>query len=65
MAYHVNEDKPANKATVHKDGCDDVQVRTKLPKNGKWYEYINLRDEAMEVARNTGRRVKKCANCKP
>lgn len=63
MVYHVNEDKPTNKATVHKSSCKHAQKRTKLTRNGRWYEYLNSRDEAVEVAHSTGRRDIKEAGC--
>ena len=54
MAYHVNEDKGDNAATVHKDGCGHIS-QYKQPKDGRWYYDIASREEALEVARNTGR----------
>ena len=66
MVYHVNEDKPTNTARVHKDGFSCTRKREKKLENGRWYGPLNSKDEALEVARNTGRRkVKKCKVCKP
>ena len=58
MAYHVNDDIPTKITMVHRDSCKEAQVRTKLPQNGKWYEYLprnNSKDEALEIAHSTGR----------
>ena len=68
MAYHVNDDIPTKITMVHRDSCKEAQVRTKLPQNGKWYEYLNSKDEALEIAmvhHSTGRYAKECTNCNP
>ena len=56
MVYHVNEDKGDNAATVHKDGCGHAKDRDKQREDGQWYSDIVSLEEALEIARNTGRR---------
>ena len=66
MVYYVNEDKAHNSATIHKDGCRHAKDRDKQRKDGRWYCGITSKEEALEVARNTGRGdVKECKVCKP
>ena len=63
MAYHVNEDKPTNKATVHTVGCSHTPKQVKKPQNGKWHGPFNTKGEALETARNTDRRDVEEAGC--
>ena len=63
MVYHVNEDKGDNAATVHKDGCGHAKDRAKQREDGQWYGRLTSKDEALAVARNTGRRVVREHDC--
>lgn len=65
-SYYVNEDKPTNRATVHRDDCLHAVDRSKSKQNGGWYGPFDTKDEALRVARNTGRRdVREDPTCKP
>ena len=50
MAYHVNDDIPTKITMVHRDSCKEAQVRTKLPQNGKWYEYLSEKQYSKRYA---------------
>ena len=64
-SYYVNEDKPTNRATVHRDGCPYAATRSKSKQNGGWYGPFDTKDEALLVARNTGRKdVREDPYCK-
>ena len=64
--YYVNEDKPTNRATIHRDDCLYAANRSKSKQNGGWYGPFDTKDEALRVARNTGRRdVREDPTCKP
>ncbi len=63
--YHVNEDYPTNRATVHDTStCSHAQIRRKKPETGQWHGPFESYDEARRFARNTGRRdIKSCPDC--
>ena len=63
MVYYVNEDKGDNAATIHRDGCSYAMERDKKKQNGEWHGPFTSKDEALEVAQNTGRRDVKEAEC--
>ena len=63
MVYYVNEDKGDNAATIHRDDCPYATERGKKPENGKWHGPLTSIEEALEIARNTGRRDVKKAEC--
>lgn len=64
-SYYVNEDKPTNRATVHRDDCPYADSRSKSKQNGGWYGPFDSNDEALRVARGTGRAtVRECPFCK-
>ena len=66
LSFYVNEDKPTNRARIHRDNCPHAANRSKSKQNGGWYGPFDTKDEALRVARNTGRRdVKECPVCKP
>ena len=64
--FYVNEDKPTNRATIHRDYCLYAANRSKSKKTGGWYGPFDSKDEALRVARNTGRRdVREDPTCNP
>lgn len=66
MGYHVNVDKPSGSATIHRVNDDPrCQPREKDEKDGYWVEHIPTREEALQVAENSGLRVHLCGVCKP
>ena len=66
MAFWVNEDKPLNKATVHRDDCSSGVPRRKLERDGRWHGPFDSKDAASSTARRTGRRtVAECLVCEP
>ena len=65
-SYYVNEDKPTNRAIVHRDDGPCEVPRPKLERDGKWYGPCDTKDEALRAARNTGRKIaRECQICKP
>ena len=66
MAFWVNEDKGNNSAITHRDDCPHGAPNCKKEQNGRWYGPYDTENEAMQVARNTGRKIAKvCTKCKP
>ncbi len=55
-SYYVNEDKPTNRAIVHRDDGPCEVPRPKLERDGKWHGPFDTKDEALRVARGTGRK---------
>ena len=64
MPYWVNEDRPTNRAIIHRDDCPHGAPQYKKPEDGKWHgPYATLR-EAKRVAYGTGRSiVRGCETC--
>lgn len=59
MSFWVNEDKGDNSAIIHRDDCPCNVPRYKKPEDGKWHGPYDTENEAMQVARNTGRKIVK------
>jgi hypothetical protein len=63
MNYWVNEDKPTNKATIHKGTRCGPQEKN--PRDGQWHPAED-KASAYSIARDTGRAVvRECLVCKP
>ena len=65
--YVVNEDKPQNKALVHKSECRFFTARRpKRQQDGGWSRQYMTRDQAFAFAHATGRAdVRGCGVCNP
>ncbi len=63
MGYVVNEDKPQNKALVHKSECSYTAHRSKRPQDGGWSRQDMTRDQAFTFAHATGRADVRGAQC--
>ena len=64
MPYDVNEDKPDNLATVHKNGGLCRVRQPKQEKDGRWHGPFESKYESLRVARETHRPVRECRRCK-
>ena len=66
MSFYVNEDRPTNLATVHRNVSIMAQDRVKNPRDGRWYGPFPTADEALEAAEHTGLVFTRlCRICKP
>lgn len=66
MAFYVNEDRPTNRSTVHRNVCIMAQHRVKNPRDGRWYGPFTTAEEALEAADHTGLAFTRlCRICNP
>ena len=65
MTYWVNEDKPDNLATVHRNKGPCRVPQHKRETDGRWHGPFDSKDESLRVARETLHPTKECGRCKP
>ena len=65
MAFYVNEDKPDNLATVHRNDGRCRVPQAKREADGQWHGPFDSKEEALVVARETHRPVRECRRCGP
>jgi len=70
MTYHVYENWTVHKARVHFSDCrfcnDGKGIHPNAgPDNGRWHGPFPTLDEALQLARLTGRPASKCKWCRP
>ncbi len=69
MLYTVYENRPNNRATVHRANCHHIRkhggVSSTEPPTGEYHEGFETVEAAMSKARSTGRQVHPCSTCNP
>lgn len=66
MGYRVNVDIPTRLATIHTvNDNPECQPRDKRPENGYWAGPFATKEEATQVASESGLRVHLCQVCNP
>ena len=69
MQYTVYENRPNNRATVHKETCSYLKmhggVSTTVPPTGEYHEGFPTAEAALTKAKATGRSVRICRICCP
>ena len=66
MPFYVNEDRPTNRTTVHRNMCIKARTRAKNPRDGRWHGPFPTSDEALDVAEEIGLVfVRICRICNP
>ena len=65
-AFWVNEDKPDNRALVHRSGGPCAPPRAKNAEDGQWHGPFESKEEAVRVAQGLDRKTARdCLRCKP